>query len=322
MSAKVIVIGSYNQDHVWRLDQCPAAGETRRGHGFDSGPGGKGFNQAVACVRQGVATAFIGARGEDALGREAACVARKEGLQCHWHVDDVHSTGSACILVEGDGQNRIVVALGANEHLATTHIDARGAAFASAGVLLAQMENNLDAITHALSRGRAQRLTCVLNPAPVHADATPEILRLADVLVPNEGEFAELCTRFAGCESHAGDVAGMGDEVLHKLARRLTEGSVVITLGNHGCFVSHGANRRGDAQAHYRVCAETVNARDTTAAGDAFCGSLAAALVRMEGQPFRQAVRHANRVAAMVTERSGAASIMPHLSEVASRFGA
>ncbi|HET7267692.1 MAG TPA: ribokinase [Oleiagrimonas sp.] len=321
MPAQVIVVGSYNQDHVWHIDRCPAAGETRRGHDFATGPGGKGFNQAVACARQDVATAFIGAHGDDALGRQAEAIAADEGLDGHWQIDRVHATGSACIIVEDGGQNRIVVDLGANEHLDTTHINAQHTVFADARVLLTQMENNLDAVTHALARGRENQLTCVLNPAPIHVDASPECLRLADVLTPNEGEFAELCTRFTGQSVDADNVADMNDASLHRLARQLTDASVIITLGAHGSFVSHGNNRRGDTQAHYRIAAQAVEAVDTTAAGDAFCGALAAALVRLANQPFGNAVTHANRVAAMATERRGAASVMPRWAEVRERFG-
>lgn len=321
MSAQVVVVGSYNQDHVWRIDHAPAAGETRRGHGFATGPGGKGFNQAVACARQGVATAFLGAHGDDELGRLAERIARDKGLHGHWQVDTAHATGSACIIVEAGGQNRIIVDLGANEHLDPAHIDANASVLAGAGVLLAQMENNLEAVVHALDRARGHGLVCVLNPAPVHPDTTPECLRLADVLTPNESEFAELCTRFTGQRVRADAVADMDDADLHALSRRLTGASVVITLGARGCFVSHGEARRADDRDCYRLAAEKVTAVDTTAAGDAFCGALAAGLVRWTAQPMHTAVVHAGRVAAMATEHPGAAEAMPDFAEVCVRFG-
>ncbi|HEX7338759.1 MAG TPA: ribokinase [Rhodanobacteraceae bacterium] len=321
MAAQVVVVGSFNQDHVWRIDRAPAPGETRRGHDFATGPGGKGFNQAVACARQGVATSFIGAHGDDALGRAAAELARAEGIDGHWQVTPDHATGTACIVVEDGGQNRIVVALGANEHLAVAHLDRQAALLADARVLLAQMENNLDATAHALALAREHGLLTVLNPAPVHADVDAATLQLADVLTPNEGEFAELARRFADAGIAAEAVADMDDASLHALARRLTAGSLVITLGAHGVFVSHGDDRHGDASPHYRLAAENVDAIDTTAAGDAFCGSLAAALVRLDNAPFRAAVIRANRTAAMATERRGAASVMPRWAEVTTRFG-
>jgi ribokinase len=322
MNPQVVVVGSYNQDHVWRIDRFPQPGETRRGSGFQTGPGGKGFNQAVACARQGAATLFIGARGDDALGETAERTARGEGLDCRWQVRDDLPTGSACIVVDADGQNQIVVDLGANERLDADFVAAQAPAFAGARVLLVQMENNIDAIARALAMGREHGLACVLNPAPVHARMTVAELGLADVLTPNEGEFAQLCARFADIDVDTANVAAMDDATLHALARRLGEGSVVVTLGREGCFVSHGNARRGDTLEYYRVPAEDVQAIDTTAAGDAFCGALAAGLGRFADQAFADAVRHANRVAAMATERRGAAAAMPRFDEVLARFAA
>ena len=95
-AAQVVVVGSYNQDYAWRIDVAPQAGETRRGEDFRSAPGGKGMNQAIACARQGAATAFVGAIGNDAAGRGAQELARKEGIDAHWLVRDDAATGSAC----------------------------------------------------------------------------------------------------------------------------------------------------------------------------------------------------------------------------------
>src|SRR5699024_2628776 len=149
------------------------------------------------------------------------------------------------------GQNRIIAALGANEHLNPAHILAQRATLSRAAVLLTQMENNLDATVQALTCARQHRLRSVLNPAPVHADVSATVLQSADVLTPNEGEFAQLAARFANARLAPAAVAGMDDAVLHALARKLTGGSVIITLGAHGVFVSHGNTRHGDAKTHY-----------------------------------------------------------------------
>ena len=317
----VVVVGSYNQDHVWRVDRFPRSGETRRGGDFATGAGGKGFNQAVACVRQDVATAFLGARGDDALGEGAAALAASEGLVGHWQVLGDTPTGTAAILVDDAGQNRIVVDLAANERLDPAFLRAQDAVFAGARVLLAQLENNLDATRATLALGRAHGLLCVLNPAPVHPDLDLELLQHADVLVPNESEFAQLCARFIDSDLDADEVAGLDDETLHALCRRLGPGTVVVTLGRHGCLVSHGASPRGDASTCYRIRAETVQAIDTTGAGDAFCGALAAGLSRPGPHGFAHAVREAGRVAALSTERAGASAAMPRREEVLARFG-
>lgn len=315
----VIVAGSYNHDHVWRVDRCPAAGETRRGGDFATGPGGKGFNQAVACARQGAATAFIGAIGDDDLGAIARRIATDAGIDGRWLVRRDAPTGTAAILVEANGQNRIIVDLGANERLNPAHVRAQADAFAGAGVVLCQLENNLDAVATALTLGREHGLLRVLNPAPVHPMLNASLLREVDVLTPNEHEFAMLHKR-AARHIDVETIATLSDAELHARCRELGVPTLVVTLGARGVFVSHAdAQARGDTAAYYRLSAETVNPIDTTGAGDAFSGALAAAVASRP--PFRDAVIRANRVAALSTERRGAAAAMPTRAEVEARFG-
>jgi len=320
MRPAVVVVGSYNQDYAWRVEHAPRAGETLRGEDFRSAPGGKGFNQAVACARQGVQTAFVAALGSDDAADGARRLAVDEGIDARWQACADAATGSACIIVEDSGQNRIIVALGANERLDPRHLDAQSALFTGAQVLLVQLENNLDATRHALALGGAHGLLRVLNPAPVHAGLDVGLLAQCDLLTPNENEFALLLERIAAERVDATTLAQQDDATLHRLARRLGVGSVVVTLGAHGCFVSHGDDRRGDADACYRIAPERVAPIDTTGAGDAFSGALVAAIVRFAGQPLRDAVVHANRCAALSTEARGAAPSMPRFADVERRF--
>jgi ribokinase len=318
---QVIVVGSFVQDHVWVVDRFVGVGETRRAHGFSTGPGGKGFNQAVACARQGAPTLFIGAIGNDALGASAQKLAVDEGIACRWLVRDDVPTATAGIVVDKTGANQIVVNLAANEHLDPTFIDGQDDAFSVAKVLLLQMENNLEATAAALVLGARHRLLRVLNPAPVHPGLDALLLAQADVVTPNEVEFAMLLERVVGVVTDANALAGQSDEELHRLARTLGVATVVITLGAQGSFVSHGdADRRGDAEAFYRVDAERVKAIDTTGAGDAFSGALVAALLHFSGRPFRDAIEHAGRAAALSTEKVGAARAMPRFDDVIARF--
>lgn len=319
----VIIVGSYVQDHVWLTDEFPKPGETRRALGFSTGPGGKGFNQAIACVRQGGHALFLGAIGADDLGRIARTYAAQEGLTCEWlEVSDV-PTAAAGILVDANGANQIMVNLAANEQLSTHFLQSRTRLFAGARVLLVQLENNLDAVEKALELGRQCGLMCVLNPAPMHAGIDARLLAHCDLITPNETEFAQLVERISGHKIGADQIATMADADLHHLCRTLGVASVVITLGGEGCFVSHAAgNLHGDRSDSYRVAAESVNAIDTTGAGDSFSGALVAMLSRPSSQAFITAVRHANRVAAMSTEKPGAALAIPRYEEVVARFGA
>lgn len=316
----VLVVGSYNQDHVWRIDRFPQPGETRRGLGFTTGPGGKGFNQAVASARQQAPTAFIGALGDDTLARTARELAQAEGIDARWQVCDV-STGSCGIVVNADGQNQIVLDLAANERLDAAFVKAQQDLFAAARVVLVQMETGIAAIRAALSAAPAG---CVrlLNPAPVHEDLDAHLLRAADLVTPNETEFADLLARCAGTTIAADTVAASTDEVLHALCRRLGDISIIVTLGARGCFVSHADPARWhDDAAHYRLAAERVTVRDTTGAGDAFNGALAAGLAQFPQRALREALVQAGRVAALSTEQPGAAVAMPTRAAVQARFG-
>lgn len=319
--AQVVVVGSYVQDHAWLTDRFPQTGETRRALGFNTGPGGKGFNQAVACARQDVATLFIGAIGDDHLGAIAQQFANEEKLPCRWQVRSDVPTAASSIVVDRTGSNLIVVNLAANEHLDPAFVSAQADAFVGAEILLLQLENNLDAISAALDLATRHGLLRVLNPAPVHPDLDAALLARCDLITPNETEFALLLERVTGERIAAATLAERGNAELHRLARQLDVATVVITLGAQGCFVSHASGeRRGDADAFYRLAPERVKAVDSTGAGDAFSGTLVAALVRFADRPFRDAVVHANRAAAMSTEIVGTAPAMPRFGDVIARF--
>lgn len=322
-AGKVIVVGSYNQDHAWRVARFPAPGETVRGEGFATGAGGKGFNQAVACVRQGADTIFMGARGDDALGKVASDNAAAAGLECHWQILTDYPTGSAAIIVDQSGQNQIVVTLGANEQLTAQFIRSRDADFAKARVLLLQMETRTEAVRAALDAASRHDTLRVLNPAPFEAGLDAALLQQCDLLTPNETEFALLLKHLTGTTIEADTLASKPDTELHELCRKLPVASLIITLGKQGCFVSHDtrASRFTDDQAHYRVPAETVEAIDTTGAGDGFNGTLAAALTRWPDAPLAKSIRHASRAAALSTEHHGAADAMVDYNAVIARFG-
>jgi ribokinase len=322
MSKSVLVVGSYVQDHAWVVDHFPIAGETRRAQQFSTGPGGKGFNQAVACVRQGVHTVFIGSIGNDLLGQTAKNFAAAENIHAFWQINSEASTASSSIVVNARGENMIAVSLGANEYLSPFFLQSHASEFAQVSILLCQLENNLDAIASAFSIAEKHQLIKVLNPAPVHPDLAGPLMRSADILTPNETEFALLCQQHLKESIQAEKVAELNDSALHELCRRLVPNTAVITLGRHGCFVSHGKQLHNDEQACYRIAAQKVNAVDTTGAGDAFNGGLVAGMQLFSNLPFKQAVQYANQVAALSTETIGTAPAMPTREQVNARFAA
>jgi len=317
----VVVVGSYVQDQAWFVERFPRPGETLRAHRYNTGPGGKGFNQAIACARQGVATAFVGAIGDDTFGAAAQKFANDERMPARWQIRKDQPTSTSSITVNAKAENQISMIFGANEHLDPAFVRAQDELFSGANILLLQLENNLDALSAALELGARHKMTRVLNPAPVHTDLDAAMLHSADIITPNETEFSLLLERFARQAVDPTTLAERDDADLHALARRLDVATVAITLGSRGCFVSHGDNRRGDDSACYRLAPEKVKAIDTTGAGDAFSGNLVAAMILFHNAPFRRMLAHANRAAAMSTEIVGTAPAMPTFDAVIERFG-
>ena len=319
--AQVVVVGSYVQDQAWFVDRFPRLGETLKAHRYNTGPGGKGFNQAVACLRQGVPTTFIGSLGNDTFADYAKKFVAEENMPCRWQVHEDWPTATSSITINPKGENQIVLILGANEHLTVDFVRAQDDLFAGSKAVLVQLENNLDAVDAALELGERHGLLRVMNPAPVHPELPEKTLRRAQVITPNETEFSLLLERFARERVDADSLATTAPETLHVLARKLGVQTVVITLGASGCFVSHGDDRRRDKAAFYRLDGERVKAIDSTGAGDAFTGTLLAAALRFSDKPFRDAVVHANRAAAMSTEIVGTAPAMQTFEAVIARFG-
>ena len=316
----VVVVGSFNVDHAWHVAALPRPGETLIGE-YRSGPGGKGFNQAVAAARAGADTRFVCALGDDVGAQLARALAVADGIDLR-DACSALPTGTAGIFVDAQGRNCIVIGAGANGALSAAFVDQHRDVIEAAAVLLAQLESPLDAITQALRLARRHGVPTMLNPAPANAGTSSELLALADLLTPNETEFAALLARHLDQHIDPATVAGMDDADLHALCRRLLpDGGVVITLGAAGVFVSHAdTNRRGDGHHWYRIAAEPVHVVDTTGAGDAFNGALAAALAKAPEAAFGEHVRFANRYAALSTESPGAALSMPRLADVNARF--
>lgn len=273
MSASLIVLGSANTDYTVVVDRHPLPGETLLGRDLIVATGGKGANQALAAARAGAMPVFVGAVGDDAGGRAMLDALGSGGV-------DVSSvarltdapTGVALITVSRDGENTIVVAPGANGRLDADAVVTTIADLAGPGtVLLSQLEVPLD-VVHAAARAVATaggRLVLNLSPA---RDVPEDLLALCDPLVVNESE-----ARATGGAS-ATDEAG-AEDTAQTLATRCR--SVVVTLGGDGAVWSDGSQTG-------RIHAPAVEVVDTTGAGDAFVGALAAAL--SDGRPLVDAV--------------------------------
>lgn len=291
-----MVIGSLNFDHVVTVERLPGEGETLSGTGYLSVPGGKGFNQAVTAARQGARVAMVGCVGDDPPGQALLEILRNEGTDTSGARIVVGvPTGVALITVARSGANTIVVAPGANGELDLGSVQLAGRHFGPGTVVLCQLEVPLVPVKAALSLARARGATTVLNPSPAPAEVPRELLGVVDVLVPNETE----ATAITGCGDPQKAVAWLRDRGCR---------SVALTLGERGALVAEAG------QASVVVPTYDVAVKDTTAAGDAFCGALAAALA--SGSGLAEAVRRGCAAGALATTVMGALPSLPTAAQV------
>ena len=297
---RVLVVGSANVDFTVAASRLPAVGETVSGGTLLVNHGGKGANQAVAARRLGAEVRLVACVGDDASGRGIRAALQAEGIGVDgMMVTADAATGTALIVVDGQGRNQIVVAPGANWRLSVEHVRARADDFAWAQVVMCQLETPLDTLAWALAEARRRGLVTVLNPAPVREGIADNVWRLVDYLTPNEGEAERLsgvAVRDAGSAAAAG-----------RALRGRGVGAVIVTLGSQG---SLACTARDDI----RVPAFPVEAVDTTAAGDAFNGALGAALAGRD--PLPDALRFASAAAALACTRRGAQPSLPTRAEV------
>lgn len=295
-SYDVVVVGSANLDVAIEVVRAPVTGETVLGSDAIEGPGGKGLNQAVACARLGLRTAFVGCVGDDAAGLSLHRTLEQEGV-IPLLATTTGPTGRAVVLTDATGDSTIVVSPGANAALDASAVDVHRGALADARAVLVQHEVG-EAAVAAAARTTTGRF--VLNPAPGRTVA-PEVLARVDVLVPNAHELAVL----AGLDVVPGE-AGAAAAIARGLG---LAGTVVVTLGEKGCVV---VEADGSTTV---VPAERVDVVDATAAGDTFCAALLTGL--LEGSTITDAARWASRAAAVTVTRAGAARSVPRRAELA-----
>ena len=300
----ILVIGSLNMDLGIMTERIPRIGETVRGEGFFTTPGGKGANQAAAAAKLGGSVAMLGCVGNDAFGLQLMDSLRQSGVDTsHILRHEMLPTGVAMILVErGDciapGDNCIVIAPGANGALSPEDIRRNAALFAQCKVVVLQLEIPLETVRAAMRLAKAYGKTVLLNPAPA-VPLDDEILAMADILTPNESE----CEALTGLPVRNKEEALAAAQVL----RERGAAKVIVTLGGKGLVY---AGPEGTAH----LPARPVQVADTTAAGDCFMGALAAALAG--GKTIEQSLPFARDAAALAVTRKGAQASLPALEDV------
>ena len=301
--ADIVVVGSLNMDLAVKALRIPVAGETIHSEDLHTIPGGKGANQAAAAVKLGSKVALVGRVGDDAFGPRLIDSLKQLGVNTnHVRIDAEAATGTAIIIVNEGGENSIVVSPGANGRVAKEDIDRIDKLLDQAKYLLLQFEIPLETVQYAIEIASRKKVKVILNPAP--AKKVPlEILTKVDFLVSNETE-TKILTGLEVKDLNSAEAA----------ARKLAElgvSVVIITLGEKGAlFVA------GNEAIH--IPAQKVKVVDTTAAGDAFIGGLATALVK--GYALKDAVKYASCAGTLAVTKFGAQTSLPTLEEVEHLF--
>lgn len=281
----VIVVGSTNLDLVATVEHLPEPGETVLATEYAEHAGGKGLNQAVAARRAGADTAFVTCLGQDPAGAMLHRLIVNESIAAHV-TDHDGPTGRALISVDGEAENSIVVVPGANAHLTMSAVESHRRILERARVVLCQLEVPLESVEAALAIAKAGGARTILNPAPAR-DVPNGLLGLCDVIVPNQHEVSML-----------GGTSALLDAGV---------GAIVVTLGARGIRV---VTRDGDID----IPPYVVRAVDTTGAGDAACGALAAALAH--GHDLTTAARRASAAGALAATRQGAVPSLPYREDI------
>jgi ribokinase len=299
MAGQVVVVGSANVDLVMKMERLPRVGETVTDCAFAQVFGGKGANQAVGAARAGADVAFVACVGDDPYGAQVIDSLKADGIDTRFVFTEVGvASGTALIMVGGEGQNCISVAPGANYRLTPAHVDRAREALERAAVIATQCEIRPETLDRVIALGAELGKPVMLNLAPARKTSEASLAKLAYLAV-NETE-AEFLT--GGTVTSDRDVEAAADTLL-----AMGPKTVVLTLGARGAYVAGGGVRD-------LVPGFAVEAVDTTAAGDVHCGALAVAFV--EGRPLLDAVRFANAASALSVTKLGAQPSAPKRPDI------
>jgi ribokinase len=289
------VFGSLNMDLVCQTPRLPGPGETISGSQFQTVPGGKGANQAVATARLGANTTMVGRVGDDEFGQELIDSLKEAGVDTHnVIVDQSASTGVALIVVDDSGNNQIVVVPGANGKVDESDVQRLAQQFQPGDLLLLQFEVPVDVVMAAIATAKEKGVTVMVDPAPAPDELPERFFALVDILTPNQVEAGQL-VGFSVTDTQSAMAAAQA------LVKRGID-LVMVKLGAEGVVVA----TKDDC---FHQPAFAVEAIDTVAAGDAFNGGLAVALV--ESMSLPASCLFASAVAGCSVTQRGAQSSMP-----------
>lgn len=291
----VIVFGSINIDLVATAPRLPVAGETLLGHEFFKAPGGKGANQAVAIARLGVTTYIVGRVGAHSFGAELVNGLQAAGVRTdNVSIEANANSGVAVITVDDAGENQIIVIPGANGLVDNEDVERLSNLLPRAKALLLQFEVPMPAVVAAAKAAHKAGVKVILDPAPVLEDVPTEIYSLVDIITPNEVEARQL----VGFPVDSEESAASSAQVLLQRGVKCA----IIKLGAKGVYCA-------TKEENFFIPAFPVQAVDTTAAGDAFSGGLAAGIAAE--LPLRECVTWGTAAGAIAATRPGAQPSLP-----------
>lgn len=294
---KVVVIGSINMDLVTQCKRAPLGGETLFGDRFFQVPGGKGANQAVAIGKLGSSVTMLGKVGKDSFGEELINSLKMANVETRFIEKTKTSSGIAKIVVEENGQNRILVVAGANNEVDRDYVDRNIDVIKECDIVVAQLEIPLETVEYAFKKAKEFGKMTILNPAPA-MKLSDEIIKNSDLIIPNESELGLLA-----------NMDTTTDEGIEKASKKLLDMGVsdlIVTLGSKGSL--HINNSLKEYHKAYKV-----KAIDTTAAGDSFIGGF---ISKLENNGIYEAIEYATKVSAIVVTRMGAQTSTPTIEEV------
>lgn len=296
--SEIVVIGSMNMDLVVQTDEIPKVGETVLGNSLLQIPGGKGANQGVSIAKLKKDITFLGKVGKDSFGDELLLSMKNAGVNTEFIGRETVPTGIAVINVDKNGNNNIVVIVGANGEVDEEYLKENLKIIENSEIVVFQLEIPLKTVKSGLNMAKSLGKTTVLNPAPA-MELDDDIIKDIDILIPNEHELERISNIKITDE----------DSIIEASRELINKGieQIIVTLGSRGVMYI-------DKSRHEFFKAHKVKAVDTTAAGDSFIGGFVSSYI--ENKDIKKAIDMGQRTAALAIQKVGAQSSLPTREEV------